>query len=298
MTEPAVTRSTGPARGFTPEGASSHRLATIRGLASTGKRGSEFAPGEAPATASDPCLETGATSAACPTIRGDMADLTISPSETRSAAVDEPRDIPPGERPSSFTRLTQGAIEAERDTRIQRRASQRRRRTGDRQVTSVRFPRLAAAYAAEVPTATVTQIEHGRSSDYGGTINPAVRSLPADDIDRERFAIRKLLTKMTGEEHRLERLGHTFEADEQDTKDSIESAWRQEHWGQAPMRPPSWRGDTKAKAASVFSRPSSTQTDRGERGHREASRSLRRRAGLPGPGRVGVRPVPPHDRGA
>jgi hypothetical protein len=188
-------------------------------------------------------------------IRGDMASLTISPRDTTRGGRRAARH-PPGERPSAtnrppwFTRLTLGAIEGDRDTRIQRRASQRRRRRiEDRQVTSGRFPRLAAAYAAEAPAASVTQIEQCRSSDDGRTADPAVRSLPADpsvasDIDRERFAIRKLLTKMTGEEHRLERLGHTFEADEQDTKDGIESTWRQEHWGQAPTRPPSWRNDT------------------------------------------------------
>ena len=41
-----------------------------------------------------------------------------------------------------------------------------------------------------------------------------------------------------------------------------------------------------------FSRPSSTQTDRSEPLHRRASRPLRRRADLPGPGRVGVRLLP------
>jgi transposase len=46
------------------------------------------------------------------------------------------------------------------------------------------------------------------------------------------------------------------------------------------------------KAASVFLRPSSTQTDRGEPLHRRESRPLRRRADLRGPGRVGVRLLP------
>jgi hypothetical protein len=186
-----------------------------------------------------------------------VASWTISPRDTtrggRRAARHPPDERPVAtNRPPWFTRLTLGAIESERDRRVQRRASQRRRRRiEDRQVTSVRCPRLAAACAPEVPAASVTRIEQERSSDDGGTVDPAVRSLPADpsvasDIDRERFAIRKLLTKMTGEEHRLERLGHTFEADEQDTKDRIESTWRREHWGQAPTRPPSWRNDTKS----------------------------------------------------
>ena len=49
------------------------------------------------------------------------------------------------------------------------------------------------------------------------------------------------------------------------------------------------RANEILKAASVFSRPSSTQTVRSERVHRRASRALRRRADLPDPGRVGVR---------
>jgi len=184
-----------------------------------------------------------------------MAGKTISPGETRPAAVGVPRDIPPDERPVAanrppwFTRLTLGAIEGERDERVQRRPS-RPRRIENGQVTRIRFPRLAAAYAAEAPAAGVAQIAQDRSSDEVRPVDPGVRSRPVDpsvasDVDRERFAIRKLLTKMTGEEHRLERLGHTFDADEQETKDGIERTWRQEHWGQAPTRPPSWRHGPK-----------------------------------------------------
>jgi transposase len=46
------------------------------------------------------------------------------------------------------------------------------------------------------------------------------------------------------------------------------------------------RANEILKAASVFLRPSSTQTDRIERLHRRAPRSLRRRADLPDPGRA------------
>jgi hypothetical protein len=185
-----------------------------------------------------------------------VAGLTISPRDTTRggsrAARHRPDESPvAADRPPWFTRLTRGAIEGERDTRVERRGAEHRRRALDRRVTSARFPRLAAAYAAEVPAARVTQIGQDPSTDDGATVNPAVRSLAADasaasDVDRERFAIRKLLARMTGEEHRLERLGHTFDTTEQNTKDGIESCWRQEHWGHAPTRPPSWRHDTKS----------------------------------------------------
>lgn len=49
------------------------------------------------------------------------------------------------------------------------------------------------------------------------------------------------------------------------------------------------------KAASVFLRPRSIQTVRGDRVYRWASRSFRCRADLPGLGRVGVRLLPPTD---
>jgi transposase len=48
------------------------------------------------------------------------------------------------------------------------------------------------------------------------------------------------------------------------------------------------RANEILKAASVFSRPSSTQTVQSEPLHRGASRSLRRRADLPDSGRVGA----------
>ncbi|WP_028063876.1 hypothetical protein [Solirubrobacter soli] len=101
----------------------------------------------------------------------------------------------------------------------------------------------------------MTQIERDRSSDDDGTVDPPAQSLTADpsaasDIARERFAIRKLLTRMTGEEHRLERLGSTFDTNEQTTKDGIESMWRQEHWGHAPTRPPAWRPDAQSAAGA------------------------------------------------
>ena len=58
------------------------------------------------------------------------------------------------------------------------------------------------------------------------------------------------------------------------------------------------RANEILKAASGFSRPSSTQTVRGERVHRHASRPARRRADLSDPGRVGVRVLPARDRRA
>jgi hypothetical protein len=107
-----------------------------------------------------------------------------------------------------------------------------------------RFPRLFAAYAAEGPTAS-RAAPIGRN---GEDVEPAARALPAEgssacDRDRDRFVIRRLLTELDGEEHRLERLGRAFDADEQHTKDAIESTWRTEHWGRAPIRLPAWRVD-------------------------------------------------------
>jgi transposase len=52
------------------------------------------------------------------------------------------------------------------------------------------------------------------------------------------------------------------------------------------------RANEILKAASVFSRSSSTQTGRSEPLHRRAPRPLRRRADLQDPGRVGVRLLP------
>jgi len=58
------------------------------------------------------------------------------------------------------------------------------------------------------------------------------------------------------------------------------------------------RANEILKAASVFSRPSSTQTDRSEPLYRRAPRPFRRRADLQDPGRVGVRLLPARDREA
>jgi hypothetical protein len=116
-----------------------------------------------------------------------------------------------------------------------------------RYAARARFPRLAAAYAAEGSIAS-RAAPIGRDGDDGGSVDPTARSLPTDgssasDRDRERFALRRLLTELAGEEQRLERLGRAFDADEQHTKDVIESTWRTEHWGRAPTRLPSWRTD-------------------------------------------------------
>jgi hypothetical protein len=179
-----------------------------------------------------------------------MASVMISRGEARRAAGREPADIRIGDRPVTgdrppwFTRMTLGAVEAERDTRAQRRAAHEGPGPSTHYVARARFPRLAAAYAGEAPTVAPV----GRNGDDGGSIEPTARSLPAEgssasDRDRDRFAIRRLLTELSGEEQRLERLGRAFDADEQHTKDVIESTWRTEHWGRAPTRLPSWRTD-------------------------------------------------------
>jgi hypothetical protein len=116
-----------------------------------------------------------------------------------------------------------------------------------------RFPRLATAYAADGPTAS-RAAPIARNGNDGASVEPTARSLPADgssasDRDRDRFAIRRLLTELAGEEQRLERLGRAFDADEQHTKDVIESTWRTEHWGRAPTRLPAWRtGATRQRS--------------------------------------------------
>ena len=58
------------------------------------------------------------------------------------------------------------------------------------------------------------------------------------------------------------------------------------------------RANEILKSASVFSPRSPTQTDRSEPLHRRASRALRGRADLQGPGRVGVRVLPASERPA
>jgi hypothetical protein len=74
------------------------------------------------------------------------------------------------------------------------------------------------------------------------SMNPDDQALHRrDDINRDELAIRRLLRDMTAEQRRLERRSRAFAADEQDTKDAIEGAWRTEHWGHEPLRPPSWR---------------------------------------------------------
>src|SRR5438132_101509 len=56
------------------------------------------------------------------------------------------------------------------------------------------------------------------------------------------------------------------------------------------------RANEILKAASVFSQRSSTRTGRGERVHRQRAWTLRGRADLPVPGRVGVRLLPACER--
>jgi transposase len=56
------------------------------------------------------------------------------------------------------------------------------------------------------------------------------------------------------------------------------------------------RANEILKAASVFSRPSSTKTGRSERVYQRASRALRGRADLQDLGRVGVRLLPARHR--
>jgi hypothetical protein len=62
-----------------------------------------------------------------------------------------------------------------------------------------------------------------------------------DDINRQRFIIRRLLRHMTVKEHEMERAAIAFDVAEQRTKAAIEDNWRVAHWGQEPLRPPAWQ---------------------------------------------------------
>src|SRR4051794_6036372 len=94
----------------------------------------------------------------------------------------------------------------------------------------------------------------------------------------------------------LRRHVRQLEADEGRRPDLPTSEEREEIKALRKRSTSSVRANEILKAASVLSRPSSTQTDRSERVHRRAPRPLRRRADLPRPGRVGVRLLPPRHR--
>jgi hypothetical protein len=62
-----------------------------------------------------------------------------------------------------------------------------------------------------------------------------------DDINRQRFIIRRLLRHMAAKEHEMAREAIAFDVAEQRTKEAIEDNWRVEHWGKEPLRPPAWQ---------------------------------------------------------
>jgi hypothetical protein len=62
-----------------------------------------------------------------------------------------------------------------------------------------------------------------------------------DDINRQRFIIRRMLRQMAAKEHEMEREAIAFAIAEQRAKEAIEDNWRVEHWGKEPLRPPAWQ---------------------------------------------------------
>jgi hypothetical protein len=108
---------------------------------------------------------------------------TVSPPESRSAALPVPRDpsvvARPGPTPAVqtraaiptplFTRHTLGTIEAERDRRGVFRATHRRRLPGR---AAMAHPRLAAARASEARRMTEARVAYSRWADEGGKSDP------------------------------------------------------------------------------------------------------------------------------
>jgi hypothetical protein len=64
-----------------------------------------------------------------------------------------------------------------------------------------------------------------------------------DDINRQRFIIRRLLRHMAAKEHQMEREATAFDVAKRRTKEAIEDNWRVEHWGKEPLRPPAWESN-------------------------------------------------------
>jgi hypothetical protein len=71
--------------------------------------------------------------------------------------------------------------------------------------------------------------------------NPESSAKARDDMNRQRFIIRRLLRDMTVKEHQMEREAIAFDVAEQLTKETIEDSWRVAHWGKEPLRAPAWR---------------------------------------------------------
>jgi hypothetical protein len=108
---------------------------------------------------------------------------SVSPPESRSAALPAPRDQPVIARAGStraletrvtlptplYTRHMLGAIEADRDRRRASRVTDRRRFSGR---TAMAHPRIAAALAAEARKLTEARVAHSRWADEGGRFDP------------------------------------------------------------------------------------------------------------------------------
>jgi hypothetical protein len=100
---------------------------------------------------------------------------TVSPLESRSAALPAQRDPPvvvhPGrELPTPlFTRHMLGVIEAERDRRVAFRAKHPQRLPAR---AAMAHPRLAAALAAEARRVAQARVDYSRWADEGGRFDP------------------------------------------------------------------------------------------------------------------------------
>jgi hypothetical protein len=141
-----------------------------------------LAVGEPPAIASDPGRECGALPR--PLARRIEAGMSsVSPPESRSAAIAAPRDplvvARAGLTPALETRVTHptplytrhmlGAIEADRDRRRASRGTARRRFSGG---TVMTHPRIAAALAAEARRLAEARVAYSRWADEGGRFDP------------------------------------------------------------------------------------------------------------------------------
>jgi hypothetical protein len=71
--------------------------------------------------------------------------------------------------------------------------------------------------------------------------NSGASAKARDDMNRQRFIIRRLLRDMTVKGHQMEREAIAFDVAEQLTKEAIEDNWRVAHWGKEPLRPPAWQ---------------------------------------------------------
>ena len=98
---------------------------------------------------------------------------TVSPPESRSAALPAPRD-PPAVPTPLFTRHMPGAIEAERDRRRALRAALPARSPGR---TAMAHRRLDAALAAQSRRMTQARVDLSRWVDEGGRFDPEAAAL-------------------------------------------------------------------------------------------------------------------------